>query len=309
MTVLILGGTGVIGSRIARRFITAGEKTVCFDSNPNIRRLEDVQGRFEVVRGDITEIEDIIGAIIDHGADMVINMAYVFGSDPDPAPQESVRVNVMGMNNAFEAARLTGVGRVLFASSIALGPQSAYGERAVTEDDRAYPNSLYGWLKQFNEAVAAEYAERYGMVMTAVRPPYTLTPDPRRLTFTSTSSMIPLPALGEAVTLAESPETRIHIGHVDDVAEVFYRAGTMQTVRYRAYQAGGHTVTFGELAGIVREFIPDADISFDPQPTSRYNIAPVLFDNSRIKEELGFEHPPLAERVQDIINEVREAAK
>ena len=57
------------------------------------------------------------------------------------------------------------------------------------------------------------------------------------------------------------------------------------------------------------EFIPDADISFDPQPTSRYNIAPVLFDNSRIKEELGFEHPPLAERVQDIINEVREAAK
>ena len=76
-----------------------------------------------MVRGDITEIEDIIGAIIDHGADMVINMAYVFGSDPDPAPQESVRVNVMGMNNAFEAARLTGVGRVLFASSIALGPQ------------------------------------------------------------------------------------------------------------------------------------------------------------------------------------------
>ena len=309
MTVLVLGGTGVIGSRIARRFMAAGETAVCFDSNPNLARLKGFEGRYHIFRGNVTEIEDIIEAIIDHRPELVVNMAYVFGGEPDPAPQESVRVNVMGMNNAFEAARLTGVRRVLFASSIAVGPQSAYGERPVTEDDIPAPNSLYGWSKWFNEAVAGEYADRYGMTMVAVRPPYTLTPEPRRLNFTTVSHIVAFPALGEAVTLSEDPETRIHVGHVDDVAEVFYRAGTASTVRHRVYQAGGHTVTFGRLAGIVREFMPDAAISFDPQSTTAYNIAPVLFDNSRIKEDFGFEHPPLAERIQDIITEVRGAAK
>ena len=171
MTVLVIGGTGFIGSRVVRRFIDGGREVVCFDNNPNAFRLEDLAGRFKLVQGDITHIDDIIAAIVDNGADQVIDMAYVLRAD---APiQETVRIDVMGMNNDFEAARLTGVKRVLYASSIARhGRQTSYGERVVTEDDPGYHSKLYGWAKQFNEVVAGLYAKQHGMTMAAVRPAY-----------------------------------------------------------------------------------------------------------------------------------------
>ncbi len=307
MTVLVIGGTGFIGSRIVRRLVQAGQEPVCFDSSPNTFRLDDLAGRYRFVQGDITHVDDIIAAITENGVDQVINMAYVLRTDAPP--QEAVRIDVMGMNNAFEAARLTGVRRVLYASSIARhGPQRAYGDQTVvSEDDPGYPNSLYGWAKQFNEVVAGQYAERYGMSMAAVRPAYVWGAAPRRFGPVGASHMVADAALGKPVTVRSDPNVPFLLVHVEDVAEIFFRLSQAPSIRYPAYLSGGQVATFQEIADITREFIPDADIGFDPEDGRVYDLIR-LVDPERVKTELGFEHPPLAQRVLDTITFERRLA-
>ena len=70
-------------------------------------------------------------------ADRVINLSYYLGSDLPP--HRATKLNIVGMDNCFEAARICGVKPRVFASSLAVsGQQKHFGDRAVTEDDYHY---------------------------------------------------------------------------------------------------------------------------------------------------------------------------
>src|SRR5256885_12848189 len=82
-----------------------------------------------------------------------------------------MRFDFRGMDNCFEAARLAGVKRVVYASSIAVsGQQSHFGDRLVNEDDPTYGTSQYAMHKSFNEFQARKYIKNYGMSIPGVRP-------------------------------------------------------------------------------------------------------------------------------------------
>src|SRR6266481_3752430 len=77
----------------------------------------------------------------------------------------------LGKDNCFEAARLCGVNRVAYASSLAVsGEQHFYGDRVVTEDDFRHGHVQYAMHKIFNEWQAQDYREKHGMEITAIRP-------------------------------------------------------------------------------------------------------------------------------------------
>ena len=63
--------------------------------------------------------------------------AGVRGRSPSSdRPRVAFKVNILGMDNVFDAARLVGCNRVAYASSLAVsGEQRFYGDRLVTEDD------------------------------------------------------------------------------------------------------------------------------------------------------------------------------
>ena len=59
-----------------------------------------------------------------------------------------MKLNILGMDNCFEAARLCGVKRVVYASSVAVsGLQKHFGDRLVNEDDATYGTSQYAMHK------------------------------------------------------------------------------------------------------------------------------------------------------------------
>ena len=55
----------------------------------------------------------------------------------------------------------------------------------------------------------------------------------------------------------------------------------------------------------MREFLPDAQISFDKETGGRELSGNFLIDNSRLVTEFGIQFRPYRERVLQIINEVR----
>jgi predicted N-formylglutamate amidohydrolase len=55
----------------------------------------------------------------------------------------------------------------------------------------------------------------------------------------------------------------------------------------------------------VREFLPDAHITFDNETGGRERSGNFMIDNSRVVQEFGMQFRPYRERVLQIINEVR----
>src|SRR5438874_12711379 len=99
----------------------------------------------------------------------VINLAYFLGSEH--MPRVAFKLNILGMDNCFEAARLAGVNRVAYASSLAVsGEQKFYGERIVDENDFRQGNVQYAMQKILNEWMAQDYRGMHGIEITAIRP-------------------------------------------------------------------------------------------------------------------------------------------
>ena len=176
MAIFVIGGTGFIGIRVIPLLVARGESVVCMDINPNAPTLAGLGDKVTVVRGDVTQFDDVISNMEAAKADRVINLSYNLGQDLPP--HRATKLNIVGMDNCFEAARILGVKHTVFASSLAVsGQQKNFGERPVTEDDYKYAVVQYGSHKAFNEFQAKDYIEKHGMTITAVRPANVTGPD------------------------------------------------------------------------------------------------------------------------------------
>ena len=168
----------------------------------------------------------------------------------------------------FEAARLAGCNRVVYASSVAVsGEQKNYGERIVNEDDFRHGHVQYAMHKIFNEWQAQDYREKHGMEITTIRPANVTGPDK---IFGSVDHVfiVTKPARGQPVNMPYKEPMRAPV-HVDEIAEIFARVTMKDKPEHAVYNTGGQTISLGEIADIVREFLPDAQITFDKETGGR----------------------------------------
>lgn len=302
MSILVIGGTGFIGLRAVRSLVERGEDVVVMDINPGAASFDDLGDKVRVLRGDVTQFDDVMAATADAKPSRVINLSYWLGSEHPP--HVATKLNILGMDNCFEAARLCGVNRVVYASSLAVyGLQKHYGDRAVNEDDFRHGDNQYSMHKIFNEWQAQDYIDKYGMSITGVRPTNVTGPDKVRGSVDHVNC-ITQPSRGNPISFPYKDAMRLPI-HVDDITEVFVRVLLADESRIPVYNSGGHTISMGDLADLVREFLPDADISFKYETGGREKSGIYHMDNSRLVEEFGVQYAPYRQRVLQIINEVR----
>src|ERR1700723_3752589 len=279
MAVFVIGGTGFIGLRVIRLLAARGEEIVCMDINPGAASFDDLGKQVRVLRGDVTQFDDVMAATVSARPSRIIILSYFLGSEHPP--HIATRLNSAGMDNCFEAARLAGVQRVVFASSLAVnGMQKHYGDRMVTEDDYRHGEVQYAMHKIFNEWQAQDYNEKYGMTITAVRPANVTGPDKVRGSVDHVN-IITQPARGEAISFPFGDAMRCPI-HVDDIAEVFVRVLMTDKPRHAVYNSGGQPISLAEIADIVRGYLPDAKITFDAQTGGKESSGNWLIDNTRL---------------------------
>ena len=165
-----------------------------------------------------------------------------------------------------------------------------------------YGTSQYAMHKIFNEFQASKYIENYGMAITGIRPANVTGPDKVRGS-TDHVRCITLPARGEPVSFPHKEMMRLPI-HVEDIAEVFVRVLLADSSHYPVYNSGGHAISLGDLADMVKEFLPDSQITFDNEG-GRELSGNYMVDNSRLRDEFEIEYAPFRQRVLEILNEVR----
>jgi len=302
MSIFVVGGTGFIGHRLIRLLVARGHSITCMDINPGGHSFDDLGTKVTSVRGDVTQFDDVMAAMAKAAPERVINLSYMLGSDHPP--HVAMRLNVVGMDNCFEAARLLGVVHTVYASSLAVnGKQAHYGARPVTEADDVHGEYQYAKHKIFNEWQAQDYTEKFGMLITGVRPANVTGPDKVRGSVDHVN-IITQPARGNAVRFPFKDAMRCPI-HVDDIAEVFARVLLADKPKHRIYNSGGESISLGKIAEIVRGYLPDAKITFDKDSGGRDISGNFMIDNTRLVQEFGVQYRPYHERVLQIINDIR----
>ena len=303
MTVLVVGGAGFIGRRMIPILAGAGQDIVCMDIDVAgaSAAFASLGSKVKVVRGDVTQFDDVIGAVQESKAEKLVNLSYFIG---ELAPHTAFKLDIQGMDNCFEAARRCGVRHTVFASSVAVsGQQSKFGERLVNEDDERNGDTQYAVNKIMNEWQAHDYRRAYGMTITCIRPANVTGPDKKFGSIDHVNCMCQ-PARGKSIEFPHADAMRCVI-HVEDMAEAFARVALSDKPKHTTYNSGGYPVSMGELAAIVKEYLPQADIRFKAQTGGRAISGNFMIDNRRLVEEFGLQMKPLRQRVREVINDIR----
>ena len=145
MRVLVIGGSGLFGKKCALALLADPDVRAGGHLRPGAagRALhasasEPYADKFKYVRGDISDLQQVLAAASANKVDRIVNWAMILSKDP--MPWLNMKIGLQGMSNVFETARLLGIKRVVYASSETVyGEQKDYGDREIGEDDRLLP--------------------------------------------------------------------------------------------------------------------------------------------------------------------------
>jgi UDP-glucose 4-epimerase len=167
MHFLVTGGAGFIGSHISDRLLADGHRVRILDNfstgkHENIPTSDNV----EVIEGDVGNYDTVRTAM--EQVDIVFHEAAIASvAETVGNPLASERVNYRGTLNILEAARHTGVKRVILACSAAV-----YGdlpELPKHESMAVKPLSPYAVDKLASEQACQMYTHLYGLETVSLR--------------------------------------------------------------------------------------------------------------------------------------------
>jgi len=157
-TILLTGAAGRLGT-ILRAHLAPQWKLRSADIRPIADPLENE----EILRFDLTDRKALQNAM--RGCRAVLH----FGGIPLEADFDQINsANIDGTFNVYEAARVSGVKRVIFASSHHVTGYVRAHEPTDVEDP-VRPDGLYGVSKVFGEALGRLYFDRYGIEHASLR--------------------------------------------------------------------------------------------------------------------------------------------
>lgn len=291
MRFLVTGGTGFIGSYLVMDLVTKGEKVVIYDISPNLQAVKEVLNDITIVQGDILNFSKLIRTVKENEIDQIIHLTALMVTDAADDPLMALEINCKGFNYILEVARIIGIKRVVWASSVAVYNTSKYyNEKPVNEDCATIPTTLYGATKVYGEFLGKYYFETFGVDSIALRFPIVYGPGRIRGRNTVFNHVIEKPVIGESFTLPWGCPEWIDMLYVKDAAKGILLACFAENLRYKTYNMSGIRCSLDNFIKLVRKYVPNADIKFSNAPQkSFYAGSPPIIESNRALEELGFQ--------------------
>ena len=242
-TILMTGAAGKVAGMLRPLLRARYEHLVLSDVSP----VDDLADGESFRAADLAEPKAVRAAC--EGVDGIIHL----GGQSREADWEVIdRANVTGLVTLFEAARDTGVPRIVFASSNHTVGMYARNRRIGT-GEKVRPDSYYGLSKAFGEALAALFADKHGLRCLSIRIGNVDTRpiDRRRLSiWIHPEDLVQLCAIG-----LEHPDLHHEVVYgVSDNARTFWDNATAYRLGYRpAHRAEDHAAAALEAQARLRE--------------------------------------------------------
>lgn len=250
MRILLVGGSGLVGTRLASYLAEQGNDVVCF--NRTIPRGASGQCIYET--GDLGEYGLLYQIMKKYRVEQVIHNAAI--SHPmlyRDNPYKVYRVNVTGTLNVLEAAKLFEVSRFIYISSGAV-----YGNTdspVVYEEQKLHGESPYGASK----VACEEIVRNYGLQTASLRVAFVY--GPGRSMSCPVEQALRHAVKGEEMLLDKGADQKMDYIYIDDCVEAIGRIVNNRTLRYDAYNiGGGQLVPYSRVIDKVKILYPKSRI-------------------------------------------------
>jgi nucleoside-diphosphate-sugar epimerase len=240
MKVFLTGGTGFIGSRVARRLRGRGDEVVALVRSPG-KAAALTESGCETIAGSLADEATLRGAI--EGCDAVIHGAAIYEVGiPASERGPMYEANVQGTERVLRCALEAGVAKVVYVSTIA-----AFGNTHGKVVDETYEHPGTGFTSYYEETkfrahqIARRLIDEEGLPGVLVQPGAVYGPDDH----SQVGNLISQYMAGK-LPLIPFPDLGINLVHVDDVAAGILLALDRGEIG-ESYVLGGQITTNREM--------------------------------------------------------------
>lgn len=291
--ILIIGGGGFIGLNLAWELVNRSQSVLLirrhtFELPSFLARY--IGKQVIITQGDITEPSVLYGLIKKYNVKSIIHAAVLNETVAGSTLYQAIRVNLQGTADILEAARIFGIKRVTFLSSIAV--YMPFREKTeILSEDNDLPTISTDWIagtKKAGEQICQLYAKEYGLNITIIRPPQVWGP----LYWTHRSpiqNMVENAIAGKPTDLSGvyGGNKSVFL-YVRDCARAISLLHLAPSLKYGIYNVADNEIhSLTDFAQAIGDVFPGVQIKLGETKSPRdIDFPPMNID--RIKEDVGF---------------------
>jgi len=288
MAKLITGGSGQIGAELAHILVGRGEEVVVFDKFKT-NRLNDIKNKLVFVQGDVGVAPEVMEVVKKYKITNIFHLGAMLTSESEGSPWASFQINIMGMFNVMEAARLFDVKQVFFTSSV--GTFGNITADSLTDYTVQRPTSIYGVAKLYGEGLGRWFDRRFGVDFRGVRYPSVVGPGILTPGHWDTP-MIHHAIMGKTYECSMPPAVNSAMLYYKDAARAadLLMQAPKESIKTVVYNIGAvPSVSPKEMEGILKKHIPGTKVNYSGTAESAARLGGKKWDDSYARSEWGWQ--------------------
>jgi nucleoside-diphosphate-sugar epimerase len=312
---LVTGGTGFIGSTLAKMLLDEGLEIATFDIKPFCPVLEPYGKRWNHFQGNLGNMGEVLTAVRVARPETIFHLGGMLSMPSEQNPQASFLTNVTGTYNVLEGARLFGVKQVIYASTNGTFGLDLEGLTVIDDHTLQRPFTMYGCGKLFGELLGRYYNRKYGVNFRSIRLPAVVGPGAKTKNVSIYNAWaIEKSFFGEPYEIFVTPETVCPVIYFKDAARAFLEisrspANQIKTMNYIVVGVDPMPTAM-ELKDTILTYLPQAKLSFNPDPLAvafqKMNSGVRWDETPAVKEWNWKAIYNLDEMIKDFIKELKE---
>ena len=286
--VLVVGGSGFLGSHVADELTEKGYEVTIFDQ----KKSTWINDNQKFIESDLLDREHVIKSI--EGFNFVIHFAGIADiGESKEKPLETIETNIIGTANLLEGCRKNKIEKFIFASSVYVF--SKYG-------------SFYGKSKQACELLIEEYQNEFNLDYIHVR--YGSLYGPRAQEWNGLKKYISEIIKNKQIDFSGNGEEKREYIHVKDAA--IMTASLLESDEKNiAVNITGHqvisTLDLFKLIFEVLQLEEKINLSKESNVVSHYKISPYSFQPKESKKLVPKKFIDIGQGVLEIIHEIEDS--
>ena len=284
--VLVVGGSGFLGSHVADELTEKGYEVTIFDQ----KKSTWINDNQKFIESDLLDREHVIKSL--EGFNFVIHFAGIADiGESKEKPLETIETNIIGTANLLEGCRKNKIEKFIFASSVYVF--SKYG-------------SFYGKSKQACELLIEEYQNEFNLDYIHVR--YGSLYGPRAQEWNGLKKYISEIIKNKQIDFSGNGEEKREYIHVKDAA--IMTANLLESDEKNiAVNITGHqvisTLDLFKLIFEVLQLEEKINLSKESNVVSHYKISPYSFQPKESKKLVPKKFIDIGQGVLEIIKEIK----